>query len=601
VTEPTGHLCATFILRADGSGFRSKNSWNLLASNDEWTAPIMAEVGPDGNVWILDWYNFIVQHNPTPPAGFKTGRGNAYESELRDKKHGRVYRLTYSGENAAGNESRQPAKSITSLADAQPEDLINALKSDNFFWRRQAQRLLVERGAQDVVPKLIELAGESHLDSIGLDVGANHALWTLQGLGVLNGSNPAATTQAVNDLRHQSAGVRRNAVQVIPRTEAGVKAILDANLLSDGNLPVRLAALLALAEMPPSELAGDALVKALATATSPDRWLLDAAIAAAARHDIHFLRAVVRSNETLPANVLAIVAEHYARGLPMETAAALVASLGEAKPAVTEAILGGLAKGWPKDKPLDLDPVSDQALVVLLKKLPATSRGALVNLALRWGSKSLEAHVAEISKGFLDLASDSRQKETDRVAAARQLIEFRRLDAHAATALIELITPKSSTDLALGLLDATGQSESPETGQAIISSLGSLTPAVRPAAVRLLLGRTDWTKALLDGLEQEQILVTELSLEQKQSLATHVDQSIRDRARPMLAKGGGLPNPDRQKVVEELLPLTKMTGDPVAGKVVFKKTCAKCHTHSGEGAKIGPDLTAWPSIPNKSC
>ena len=47
---------------------------NLVASDDEWAAPIMAEVGPDGNVWILDWYNFIVQHNPTP-AGFRTGRG----------------------------------------------------------------------------------------------------------------------------------------------------------------------------------------------------------------------------------------------------------------------------------------------------------------------------------------------------------------------------------------------------------------------------------------------------------------------------------------------------------------------------------------------
>ena len=54
----------------------------------------MAEVGPDGNVWVIDWYNYIVQHNPTPP-GFKTGKGNAYETDLRDKKHGRIYRIVY--------------------------------------------------------------------------------------------------------------------------------------------------------------------------------------------------------------------------------------------------------------------------------------------------------------------------------------------------------------------------------------------------------------------------------------------------------------------------------------------------------------------------
>ncbi len=46
----------------------------------------MAEVGPDGNMWVIDWYNFIVQHNPTPK-GFQNGKGNAYESDLRDKKH----------------------------------------------------------------------------------------------------------------------------------------------------------------------------------------------------------------------------------------------------------------------------------------------------------------------------------------------------------------------------------------------------------------------------------------------------------------------------------------------------------------------------------
>src|SRR5439155_21396859 len=118
VTEPTGRLVATFILREDGAGFRSKNSWNLLASDDEWSAPIMAEVGPDGNVWVIDWYNFIVQHNPTP-AGFKTGQGQAYESELRDKKHGRIYRLVYVGQPFQADRLEGAAKPNDS-AEGQP-------------------------------------------------------------------------------------------------------------------------------------------------------------------------------------------------------------------------------------------------------------------------------------------------------------------------------------------------------------------------------------------------------------------------------------------------------------------------------------------------
>jgi hypothetical protein len=48
VTEPTGHIVGTFVLEPNGADFKSNNTFNLLASDDEWTAPIMAEVGPDG-------------------------------------------------------------------------------------------------------------------------------------------------------------------------------------------------------------------------------------------------------------------------------------------------------------------------------------------------------------------------------------------------------------------------------------------------------------------------------------------------------------------------------------------------------------------------
>ena len=82
----------SFVLEKDGADYRSRNAFNTVASIDDWSAPIMSEVGPDGNVWVLDWYNYIVQHNPTPN-GFQTGKGAAYESDLRDKRFARVYRL----------------------------------------------------------------------------------------------------------------------------------------------------------------------------------------------------------------------------------------------------------------------------------------------------------------------------------------------------------------------------------------------------------------------------------------------------------------------------------------------------------------------------
>src|SRR5207248_3481874 len=91
---------ATSVRTRNGADYQTRNAWNLVASDDEWASPVMAEVGPDGNVWLIDWYAYIVQHNPTPP-GFKTGKGNAYETDLRDKKHGRIYRLVMKDAKAA--------------------------------------------------------------------------------------------------------------------------------------------------------------------------------------------------------------------------------------------------------------------------------------------------------------------------------------------------------------------------------------------------------------------------------------------------------------------------------------------------------------------
>ena len=107
----------------------------------------------------------------------------------------------------------------------------------------------------------------------------------------------------------------------------------------------------------------------------------------------------------------------------------------------------------------------------------------------------------------------------------------------------------------------------------------------------MLLSRSDWSSALLDLLDKNTVQPTDLSLDQRQGLANHPTKSIADRARKIFARGGGLPNADRQKVVDELMPLTLKTGDAAAGKLVFKNNCAKCHVHGGEGAKIGPELT----------
>ncbi len=587
VAEPTGHLVGTFVIRRDGSHFRSNNSFNLVASDDEWTAPIMAEVGPDGNVWVIDWYNYIVQHNPTPQ-GFRTGKGAAYETDLRDKKHARIYRIVYDGPGTKEGKER------FTLAGATPEKLVATLKNDNLFWRRHAQRLLVERGKRDVVPALLATARDPSVDAIGLNVGVIHALWTLHGLGALDGSSAEATAVAAAALKHRSAGVRRNAVQVLPRDARSVAAVLDAGLTRDLDAQVRLMSLLAMADQPPTPAAGKAIVAALCDpANAGDRWIPDAATSAAANNSDTFLKALAGTKEPSPKllAVAGIVAEHFARGAPVDSVGTVIAGLENADPQVIGAVVRGLAKGWPGNQPPKLDAHTEQNLETLIARLPPERRGELIKLTVSWGSRKFERLAAEVSRSLLAKVKNESLPAAERVAAARELAGYRSADVATAQTLLEQITPRMPPEVAAGFLQALQVSEAADTGKLILERLPALTPATRAAGLALLLTRPEWTRALLDSAEQNKVRLVDLSLDQQRTLTGHPDFRIRRRARTLLSRGGALPNPDRQKVLDEFLPVTREKGDPVAGKAVFLKQCAKCHVHGTDGTRIGPDLT----------
>ncbi|WP_315852112.1 PVC-type heme-binding CxxCH protein [Tautonia rosea] len=591
VTEPTGHLVATFTLERRGTDFAAHYGWNQLASDDEWTAPIMAEVGPDGHVWIIDWYNYIVQHNPTPQ-GFETGKGNAYETPLRDKTHGRIYRVVYEG---------APPAEPMELDPEDAESLVSSLSHDNMFWRLHAQRLLVERGKTDVVPALVALSKDQSIDSIGMNPGAIHALWTLHGLGAIEGE---ARDAAIAALGHPSAGVRQNAVRVLPiDDDRALSAIIRSHLLHDDDPHVRLSTLLALSERPESEMAAGLIVEAIASgAFDDDRWLGDAAVAAAAAHARPFLEqlAAHKFDETPGTTVLTVadrVAEHEARGAPAETIGTTMARLASAHPDVAQAVIAGISRGWPEGQAATIGKNEQASMATLLASLPAETQGQIVDLANRWGAEGFEAYTAEIATRLLTEVDNDARTEEARLETARQFITFRRTDAGASAELISLITPQSTPAFAAGLVSAIGRSAAADSGTVLVEAYPSLTPVVRSEVLRVLLSRADWSASLIDGIEQGIIPVGQLALDQKQVLMGHPDAAIAERASTLLARGGGLPNPDRQRVIDELAPVVLAGGNPTSGRAVYETLCSKCHQHSGEGGKVGPDLTGMAAHP----
>src|SRR5690606_29772281 len=258
VTEPTGRLVHKVNLKQEGAGFiEDGDGWNLLTSGDEWAGPIQAEVGPDGAVWIADWYNFIIQHNPTPSvnsAGVEAvnGYGNAYVNPLRDRSRGRIYRVVYKGHDN---------KSTLKLSKDDKQGLIKALSNNNMLWRTHAQRLLVENNDTSVFPELYKIVQDESVDEVGINAPAIHALWTLHGLGAFAGEGTKEAIEvATKALSHPTAGVRRAAIQVLPKTVETFDAIEKAGLFADDDYRVRLAAVLATTEMEPSDAIGRVLV-----------------------------------------------------------------------------------------------------------------------------------------------------------------------------------------------------------------------------------------------------------------------------------------------------------------------------------------------------
>lgn len=400
VTEPTGHLVGQFVVEAAGADFHSKSPTNLVYSDDEWFAPIMADVGPDGAVWVIDWYNYIVQHNPTPK-GFETGKGNAYENQLRDQRHGRIYRIVWKGDGTA------PKTNATfSLAGATPDQLVAALKNDNLLWRRHAQRLLVERGRKDVVPALIALVRDQSVDEIGLNDAAIHALWTLHGLHAID-ADPAALAAASSALRHPSAGVRRNAVMVLPHTATTVASLLDANVLGDKDGQVRLAALLALADAPAVPEAAKALYAFLSQPDlTLDRWTVDAAkMAATTQRDFFPLASssdlaaaaeVASASVTVPSQI-----DNFEQSTTTTAPAgwSLSSSKGQAEIAVVE---GGYQNTPHSLRLTAAAPGADARAVKKIKVKPGTSyqlRGAVKTEGVTNGQGARGAFVSVVEFG----------------------------------------------------------------------------------------------------------------------------------------------------------------------------------------------------------
>ena len=195
VTESVHNLIHVDKMEPDGVTFKAKRMLQereFLASEDPWFRPVNFYVGPDGALYMIDYYRRIIEH-PEWMADEVTNSGELYEGT----NMGRIYRIVPSGKKVPTFMGKKH------LDRDNPDDLVQKLSHPDKWFRINAQRILVEEGRGDVEDKVRGVLANQN-DSLGIV----HALWTLEGLRKLMPGD------ILPQFTNPSPGVRENVIKM---------------------------------------------------------------------------------------------------------------------------------------------------------------------------------------------------------------------------------------------------------------------------------------------------------------------------------------------------------------------------------------------------
>jgi len=224
--EPFHNLVQQVILKRDGYSFTAERaeadeSPDFFASEDRWSRPVMARTGPDGALWVVDMYRYMIEHPDWLP---DEGKEEMKPHERKGSDFGRIYRIF--------PEDQSP-RPIPRLDKATPAQLVATLSHQNGIVRDLAHRLLVERKAVQVSALLSEMAKGHHFAQARL-----HALCVLDGIDYLEAN---VLNSALTDPHPE---IRRHALRLAEaRWQKNPDLLTKAiSLLNDPDPAVRLQA-----------------------------------------------------------------------------------------------------------------------------------------------------------------------------------------------------------------------------------------------------------------------------------------------------------------------------------------------------------------------
>jgi putative membrane-bound dehydrogenase-like protein len=558
-------------LERRGASYRAVACPDFLTADDAWFMPVVQTVGPDGCLWILDWYDryHCYQDANRDPAGI-------------DRMKGRLYRVTYRD---------TPMEESFDLGTLGDEALLDLLGHPNVFYRRRARRLLIDRGAQSEPLQRIVL------DPKVVKTARLEALWTLVSKGDLPQDFHRQLLKA-DDPDIRAWGVR--AAQ--PDSEPEIRKLV-LGLVRDAHPDVRLQAVVAARKLAPPDTRTALFLDSLVHGEHDSAELLP--------------RIVWRNVEPLLTHHSHQVAQWLdqnsssSRALPGEFLVRLVDRLTVERVERSPAIRLALEHAWQRG---DVNLVGRCLAAVVQRAVDdELPRERLQPIHERFGPRlRARAIDAENDPGMLPVLAlavllgdgEPISRALDVVAkpgrdhdASGRLLLLRALIQAAPNRVVEslgrMLHGGAHPDerFLVDAMTALRRLDSPEVGQHVVNVFGKLPPRFRPQALDLLTSRPAWSRQLIEAVKTEKIAAKELNVNQIRSMLSFADRQLSDAVRSVWGHVRMDRSPDRDQVIARMrLVLDAGRGDPAAGVKVFEKVCAQCHKLRGGGSDVGPDL-----------
>ncbi len=604
-----GHRVCRFVLSEDRSGFVSREQQEVIWSDHVAFRPIDVKVGPDGAIYIADWYNPIIQHGEVD-----------FRDPRRDHTHGRIWRVSWKG--------AKPRKHVD-FAALTNRQLFEFLRSDDNFRRQAAKQVLRQRG-EPVATELREWLTANVPETPENEHLRLEALWCFQAARVVEADLLKELLQA------KDGRVRAAAVRVLShwKYELPDQAAQLRQLVNDGHARVRLEAVRALAYSPLEQseyqtatMSADEADRGRLAAQKQDPSKIEAVLQATNQETDVFLDYAVRmsarelADQWLPAfregridfnnNVEHLLAAFSAIGLgaPVElllsklyspdisaaqrtTLASLVAASGTVKQIETM-IFAAAAKNDAvpirtavtacRGRKLKVSVSEEQAIRLESSATPAV-REAVLTASGQW---NWPGSVARLTEAAVTEDVDQRY----RLAAIEGLFLTQ--------------NPK-----AIGTLETVARGKGPvAVRKHALAMLANVRTGVAAAvAVRLFETAAvsdhaeDLARSFLAVKNGQKVLTKALNgATINTDIAREILRVVRESGRPAptleaaVKKAGGVTS-RKSMNAEDLATLLTMSRESVTaaeGEHVYRNEklgCLKCHAIGGAGGKVGPDM-----------